>query len=116
MSEAPEAGAPLTDMPGNDMVNHPAHYNSHPASIECIDVIEHMTFNTGSAIKYLWRAGLKDKALLQDLRKAKWYVEREIDRLVALSKEQPEITVHLNLPAEPADMARAVGQAVKGFR
>jgi hypothetical protein len=63
-----------------DTVNHPPHYNAHPAGVECIDVVEHMTFNTGNAIKYLWRAGLKGDAL-EDLRKARWYVEREISRL-----------------------------------
>ena len=41
-------------------VNHPKHYNLHPAGIECIDVVEHMPFNVGIAIKHLWRAGLKD--------------------------------------------------------
>lgn len=66
----------------SDHVNHPSHYNGHPAGIECIDVIEHMTLNVGSAIKYLWRAGLKDGAPTeQDMRKAIWYVEREISRL-----------------------------------
>lgn len=67
----------------NDPVNHPKHYTSHPSGVECIDIIEHMTLNCGSAIKYLWRAGLKRDALgdsreMEDLRKARWYVEREI--------------------------------------
>lgn len=39
----------------SDPVNHPAHYTSHPAGVECIDVVEHMTFNVGNAVKYLWR-------------------------------------------------------------
>lgn len=65
-----------------EQVDHPAHYNSHPAGIECIDVIEAMTFNVGSAIKYAWRAGLKPGAdALTDLRKAAWYLDREIKRL-----------------------------------
>lgn len=60
-------------------VEHPAHYNEHPAGIECIDVIEHMSFNIGSAIKYLWRAGLKgDK--IEDFKKAIWCINREIER------------------------------------
>ena len=61
----------------HDTVNHPKHYNQHPAGIECIDVVEHMNFNVGKAIKYLWRAGLKGK-LLEDLKKARWYIDREI--------------------------------------
>lgn len=64
----------------SDAVNHPTHYNSHPSGIECIDVVEHMPFNVGNAVKYLWRAGLKD-AVIQDLKKARWYIDREIQRL-----------------------------------
>lgn len=60
-------------------VNHPAHYNAHPSGIECIDVVEHMGFNVGNAVKYLWRADLKGNAL-EDLEKARWYVQREIDK------------------------------------
>lgn len=66
-----------------DPVNHPKHYMSHPAkcscgaSIECIQVTEHMSFSLGNAMKYLWRADLKGAAI-QDLEKAKWYIEREI--------------------------------------
>lgn len=67
-------------MSNNDMVNHPPHYTSHPSGVECIDVTEHYNFNTGNAIKYLWRAGLKG-ARLEDLKKARWYVDREIQRL-----------------------------------
>lgn len=63
-----------------DIVNSPPHYNSHPSGVECITVVEHLTFNVGNAIKYLWRAGLKD-GLLVDLRKARWYIDREIQRL-----------------------------------
>lgn len=63
-------------------MNHPSHYNQHPAGIECIDVIEHMPFNVGSAIKYLWRAGLKpDADVATDLDKAAWYAKREKERL-----------------------------------
>lgn len=60
-------------------VNHPKHYNSHPSGIECIDIVEHMSFNVGNAIKYLWRAGQKESALT-DLKKAAWYINREIER------------------------------------
>jgi hypothetical protein len=62
-----------------DNVNHPKHYNSHPSGVECITVAEHMPFNVGNAIKYLWRADHKNG--LEDLRKAAWYVNREIERL-----------------------------------
>jgi hypothetical protein len=82
----------------SDKVNSPSHYKSHPSGVECITVVEHMTFNVGNAIKYLWRAGLKmpehtgfvaaaeaNQAIiakhLEDLQKAEWYIKREIDRL-----------------------------------
>lgn len=67
------------DQPKGSAVNHPAHYNAHPSGIECIDVVEHMGFNVGNAVKYLWRADLKGNAL-EDLEKARWYVQREIDK------------------------------------
>lgn len=63
----------------SETVNHPRHYNAHPSGIECIDVVEHMGFNLGNAIKYLWRADEKGNAI-EDLRKAAWYVQREIER------------------------------------
>jgi hypothetical protein len=63
-------------------IEHPKHYNSHPAGVECITVVEAFNFNVGNAIKYLWRAGLKaDADQLDDLRKALWYVQREIARI-----------------------------------
>lgn len=71
----------------NDPVNHPSHYTSHPSGVECIQVTEHMSFNVGNAIKYLWRAGMKG-AQLQDLEKARWYVDREIQRLAPKEVEQ----------------------------
>ncbi len=62
-----------------EAVNHPDHYNSHPSGVECITVVEHMTFNVGSAIKYLWRADYKGSRL-EDLKKAQFFVTREIER------------------------------------
>lgn len=65
----------------DDDVNHPRHYTSHPSGVECIQVTEHFNFNLGNSIKYIWRAGLKSTNSLQDLRKAMWYLEREISRM-----------------------------------
>lgn len=65
-----------------EAVDHPAHYNAHPSGIECIDVVRHMNFNLGNVVKYLWRAGEKDPAKhLEDLKKAAWYLNDEIERL-----------------------------------
>ena len=69
----------------NDPVNHPSHYTSDPSGVECIQVTRHRNFCIGNAIKYLWRAGLKDAENpdkeIEDLRKAIWYIEEEIRRL-----------------------------------
>lgn len=62
-----------------DQVNQPKHYTSHPSGIECIEITEHMSFNLGNAIKYIWRADLKGKSM-EDLKKARWYIEREINK------------------------------------
>ncbi len=65
-----------------DVVNHPAHYTSDPSGVECITVTRHRNFNIGNAMKYLWRAGLKDADThTEDLRKAIWYINDEIERL-----------------------------------
>ena len=69
----------------DNVVNSPAHYTSHPSGVECIVITEHMTFNVGNAIKYLWRHTHKDG--LTALRKAAWYVQREIERLEKMEKE-----------------------------
>ncbi len=61
-------------------VNHPIHYTSHPSGVECIQITEHMNFNLGNAVKYIWRAALKGKSR-QDLEKAVWYLQREIARV-----------------------------------
>lgn len=80
-----------TKQPKADPVNHPPHYNSHPSGIECIEITEHYNFCVGNAIKYLWRAGLKgdgDSAKhAEDLRKAIWYLQRELKRVENLADD-----------------------------
>jgi hypothetical protein len=63
----------------SDNVDHPAHYNMLKSNIECIDVAEHFNFNLGNVLKYIWRADHKNG--LEDLLKARWYLNREISRL-----------------------------------
>lgn len=72
----------------NDPVNHPKHYTSHPSGVECIEITEHLNFCIGNAIKYLWRAGLKGEQV-EDLRKARWYIDREISRILNNPEEPP---------------------------
>lgn len=59
-----------------DNINRPPHYTSHPSGIECITITEHMSFLLGNAMKYIWRH--EGKNGLEDLRKARWYLDREI--------------------------------------
>lgn len=69
----------------NDPVNHPSHYTD--TKIEVMDYIEDKGFNfaLGNAVKYISRAGKKDKnKTIQDLEKAEWYLNREIKRLKKL--------------------------------
>jgi hypothetical protein len=68
-----------------DNVNHPKHYTGHPSGVECITITEHMIFNLGNAVKYIWRADLKDDAI-EDLKKARWYIDREISKREASCK------------------------------
>lgn len=79
---------PKEDVKKDDPVNHPSHYTSHPSGVECIDITRHYCFSIGNAIKYLWRAGLKKDAgladkqkELEDLNKAKWYIDDRIKQL-----------------------------------
>lgn len=72
----------------HDPVNHPSHYTGHPSGVECIDVTQHYGFCIGNAIKYLWRAGLKEDAgkdhiekQIEDLQKSVWYINREIENI-----------------------------------
>ena len=66
------------------------HYKDHTSGIECIQITEHMNFCLGNAIKYIWRAGLKEDAV-SDLKKAAWYINREIERIdnESLSDNEP---------------------------
>lgn len=71
-----------------DPINHPSHYTSHPSGVECITITQHHNFCIGNAIKYLWRAGLKDSnPTEQDLKKAIWYIQMEIERIETGKKQ-----------------------------
>ena len=62
-----------------DAVNHPPHYTAHASGVECIQITEHMNFCLGNVIKYVWRADRKGNAI-EDLKKARFYIDREIAR------------------------------------
>jgi hypothetical protein len=66
-----------------DNVNSPSHYQ-FPGGVEVIQITKHLNFCRGNAVKYLARAGRKDIAdELEDLKKAAFYVQCEIDRINA---------------------------------
>lgn len=72
---------------GNDVIEHPAHYTQ---GIECMDYIEshRLNYARGNIIKYVTRAGLKDASKeVEDLEKARWYLDREIERVKKAKKD-----------------------------
>ena len=72
------------EAPSDDPIN-PSHYRKHPSGVECIDITEHMNFCVGNAIKYIWR--YQDKGdPVENLRKAQWYLDREIMRLTRMPR------------------------------
>lgn len=82
LASALAADEPLmSQIAHTDSVNHPSHYTQHPSGVECITIVEEFSFNLGNAVKYIWRAGLKNDDSLTDLHKARWYLNREIRRL-----------------------------------
>lgn len=62
---------------GSDEVNSPGHYTWLP--VEAIEITERFNFCMGNALKYIIRADFKGRAV-EDLRKARWYIDREIQR------------------------------------
>lgn len=101
----------MTSSKDNDPVNHPKHYTSSEAKcskcsnpIECIDISQHYNFPLGSVFKYLWRKDLKGSAL-EDLKKAAWYLNKEIERLSA--KDEGEWLDHV-LPSRQGAIMKFV--------
>jgi hypothetical protein len=65
----------------DDEINRPSHYTWLPNGVEVIDITEIMGFSLGNVVKYVLRANHKHDDPLTDLRKAAWYINREIERL-----------------------------------
>lgn len=73
-----------------ERINHPIHYGGQDDPYEAIKVIEawDLGFHLGNTVKYLCRAGKKpDTALIDDLKKAAWYLDRAIQRLQPIQGE-----------------------------
>lgn len=66
-----------------ETVNHPVHYGGADNPYEAIKVIEawKLGFRLGNTVKYISRAGKKTPGLIEDLKKARWYLDREISNL-----------------------------------
>lgn len=82
-----EFGYVETGQEQESKVDHPPHYTQHPSGVECIEIVRHFNFNLGNVIKYVWRAGLKSgESGVEDLKKAKWYLEDEIARVEVIDE------------------------------
>jgi hypothetical protein len=96
----------------SDAVN-PSHYKSHPSGVECIDVVEYLGFNLGNAIKYLWRAGLKENApTLQDFRKARWYLERATNQGIWYEWVRARGPIDRVLACDPSALTKVIAALV----
>ncbi|MCF0201773.1 MAG: DUF3310 domain-containing protein [Bacteroidaceae bacterium] len=89
-----------------DKVNHPSHYTwlKEKCGVEVIDIIRHLDFPTGSAVKYLLRAGRKEEygmdaqsKYIEDLKKARWYID---DLIRNASKQMPYVPIEEDLERE----------------
>lgn len=90
----------------NDPVSHPAHYTRFKG-IEVIQLTEQLNFCRGNAVKYIARAGAKDvNAEIQDLEKAIWYIQREIQRM---KDEDTETVETPRVPKPPKFYPNYVG-------
>ena len=71
-----------------EAVNHPSHYGGEKNPYEAFKVIEawDLNFSLGNVLKYMSRAGKKSDSILEDLKKAAWYLNREIKRIEDASK------------------------------
>ena len=84
-----------------DAIN-PNHYKGFSNGAEVIDITENLTFNAGNVVKYGARAGRLDESLnkndaegrIEDMKKSRWYADREIERLGGSSAEDLEFVVN----------------------
>lgn len=98
----------------HDNVNHPAHYTKHPSGVECIQITQHMDFNLGNAMKYIWRCDLKKDAI-EDLKKAQWYISQEIKKRESETKRVSD-QAEFQQPANKAPLEEVVDEVWKEYR
>lgn len=71
----------MSNRTNTNIIERPAHYNSHSSGVECYVIAQDFGYILGNAVKYIWRAGLKSPNALEDLKKARWYVNKRIEQL-----------------------------------
>lgn len=89
-------------MKDHDPVNSPSHYTAYKG-LEVIDLTEQMNFNRGNAVKYIARAGIKTQGPgeIEDLRKAAWYIQREIERVLTVHPEGQVDLIQKKIKRDP---------------
>lgn len=83
-----------------DVVNHPPHYQGFSNGAEVIDITENLNFNLGNVVKYVSRAGRKTDSPVEDLRKAQWYLNRELARIDGEAEAAPVANGHRLRPRQ----------------
>ncbi len=99
------------EKPSHDPVNRPSHYNSHPSGVECIEITRHYSCMVGSAIKYLWRAGLKKSqyAFAVDPKKVNL---KDLEELYD-KRLQPGSFIKIDATTQPSDAIKLLGDYSK---
>lgn len=86
----------MTDLNGEPMPDNktePSHYRGFSNGAQPVDIAERLNFNRGTALVYIARAGRKHgESAIDDLKKARWFLDREINRIVSDGKEVPDGT------------------------
>ncbi len=96
-----------------DNVNHPTHYLGHPSGIECIELVEHLDFCTGNALKYVYRGWENSKGSgVEDLQKAIWYMRRRVEYWKTATEKQRDRD---RLPEKASDVLKRILDADHDF-
>lgn len=103
-----------------EKVVHPSHYNQHPSGIECLTIVRHMVYNRGSAMAYIWRAGIKNKdEEITDLEKAVFHLQDEIAllkeeeakaQMVSIDKAEKKAPTVSAVPLPPTGLSSVAAQ------
>lgn len=105
----------LMEKPEFDIVRKARHYNVHASGIECIEVVRHLPFDLGNAVKYIWRCGEKGNHQ-QDIEKALYYLEDQrsliLDYDLIVSPERHVLVTDLARRFADAEPDENVGLAV----